>query len=85
MSTHRPQFLKDEVTRVQFSAHLFGSASEYEFEAWPDYDGYLVPRGDFFPAEGTLYLTNYRLFFHGNSQQYDDTLGWFLKNNMEQL
>ena len=40
-------------------------------------------RNDLLPAEGTIFITNYRVIFHGISKEYDDRKGNILFFNFK--
>lgn len=67
--------LKHEIVKHQFGAFLLRDNREYEFYCLEESEGYLTPRNNLLPAEGIIFLTNYRIFFHGTSIYYDEKLG----------
>ena len=71
--SHRPTLLQNERVRIQCSAYLLRDNREYEFSSiLENTEGLLKGRNDLLPAEGTIFITNYRVIFHGISKEYDD-------------
>ena len=74
--SHRPTLLQNERVRIQCSAYLLRDNREYEFSSIiENTEGLLKGRNDLLPAEGTIFITNYRVIFHGISKEYDDRNG----------
>ena len=73
-SVLRPTLLIGEVVRIQHPAFMMADSRQYEIGGLIDRGGLLKARSDLFPAEGAIYLTNYRLLFHGMSLEYDNHL-----------
>ena len=74
--SHRPTLLQNERVRIQCSAYLLRDNREYEFSSIVENtEGLLKGRNDLLPAEGTIFITNYRVIFHGISKEYDDRNG----------
>ena len=70
----RPMLLKGETIKIQHPACMIADSREYEVSTLEDLNGYLRPKADLFPSEGAIYLTNYRILFHGVSFEYDNYL-----------
>jgi len=78
--SHRPTLLQNERVRIQCSAYLLRDNREYEFSSIiENTEGLLKGRNDLLPAEGTIFITNYRVIFHGISKEYDDRNGNILQ------
>ena len=75
----RPMLLNNEKQISQLPVFLLRDNREYEMYSLHNHKTadlvHLKPENDLLPSEGTLYVTNYRVIFHGNSVEYDDKLG----------
>ena len=66
--------LHNEVIRIQHLAFMIADSRQYEINTLIDRNGWLKSKNDLFPSEGAIYLTNYRLLFHGMSLANDNYL-----------
>ena len=70
---HAPKMLTNEIVKRQIAAFLLTDNREYglyQFEADRN-SSILEAKESLLPAEGTLFLTNYRLIFHGTSMEHE--------------
>ena len=56
----RPVMLKSESIKSQLPAFLLSDSRQYELSTLIERNDLLRPKYDLFPAEGSIYLTNYR-------------------------
>ena len=68
---HAPKLLPQEIIKKQIEAYLIGDNKEFGIY---QFDENRSPKESLLPAEGTLFLTNYRLFFHGTSTDHESRL-----------
>lgn len=66
---HSPQLLDRERIKRQLAVHLINDSREFGV-----YGSMHSPNEVYLPAEGTLFLTNYRVIFHGNSIELEHLL-----------
>ncbi|CBY22280.1 unnamed protein product [Oikopleura dioica] len=68
-----PKYLENEKVEAQISVHLLPDRREFGIYGITD-SGFGLRHSDgevFLPAEGTLYLTNYRVLFYGYSKELE--------------
>ena len=66
--------LKGEQVKIQQPSFMMPDSRQFELSGFDEKNGLLRPKFDLFPSEGAIYLTNYRLLFHGISLEYDNHL-----------
>ena len=66
--------LKGEQVKIQQPSFMMPDSRQFELSGFDEKNGLLRPKFDLFPSEGAIYLTNYRILFHGISLEYDNHL-----------
>ena len=70
---HAPKMLQNEIVKRQIAAFLLNDNREFGIYQFEDtkVSAILTAKESLLPAEGTLFLTNYRLIFHGTSLEHE--------------
>jgi hypothetical protein len=68
---HAPKMIEKEIVKKQISAFLLNDNREYGVSLIEESGQFLESRESLMPAEGTLFITNYRVIFHGTSIEHE--------------
>ena len=71
---HAPKLLPRETVSRQIESFLMNDNRDFGLCRFEDKIGGLEASESLLPAEGTLFLTNYRLIFHGTSLEHENRI-----------
>ena len=71
---HAPKLLPRESVSRQIEAFLINDNRDFGLCRFEDKIGGIEATESLLPAEGTLFLTNYRLIFHGTSLEHENRI-----------